>query len=998
MPQKRFRIAFSFPGEKRDFVSRVADILSQTFGKEAILYDHYHKSEFARVNLGLYLPELYHDHSDLVVVVLCPDYEKKEWCGLEWTAIHGLIKKRQENAIMLTRFGLVEGGGLFGLAGYVDLDKETPENAAVLILDRLAHNESKPKGTYSSNVLQTLPKSYDNISEAQMDELEPTTASNLLKNTSDVLQKYESFFSYCSRTPLLPFTFDNILIQSERNPLSLHSLHVSALTGYPGTGKSTFLTCAFFKQWQKCRQGQSIYHPLLLNLNRHHSNYIQSTNAADLLRKTYQTLLQEISVLKSNHIMLMVDGCDEYFRHSNQAITDRELRSIVRELVLHYQVVAIVCLGQNETTFPFDQHQDRLSWVDQRSEIVQLVRVSSDASEYNQLLQTYAHISTFTEIDFEETLRQLIKDYKITELDLFILSLLDMAKRRNWHDPHSGIGALYYSYCKDQIDRIHNNELTKDLLHEKIKQLAQEAYELYVLRSNSSGDSVSALDTAPNANIALSSKIAYAHGSVKEFLIAEHVVDMLLSTNSDNAQRERFIYPYGVNRFVKGLINRANTVQEYVYNAITKVYPKALPREQIHLAYMLGRLEDKRLQEKARTLLRSYLDRLVSSDAQIRTLKNVITIKDRQVLLLQRTIYISLGYLGDDFAATDYLKTILDEPAHDDLNRGFHLEYYEDAPRPAALDEMIASDNLEIEPVKTINVLLSKLSRDLLLNKARPMTCIELHTLCSLCLNRHIAGRLSEASRSALESLLKRIKINRFTAFPAEQNGYLEMAEKILSHSSYSAGEVYLELNSLKTEKRNGWNAERPHGGSKYIRRVANSESVSDHILGCMRIAEMCLPELDDDPAHTVPYDKSTILLMLHIHDLSEAYTGDIPSFKKNKLDQAKEEQVMKYILSLSGLAPFAGIAKWKNAWQEYRYNKSSINAKIATEIDLIENYMQLRKYLDTQDCVIEDAEIWANEIDEGVQTKIGRSILNAFRHKGAGLLEWHRGAEIEPQ
>ena len=48
MNSKRFRIAFSFAGEKRDFVSKVADILARRFGESAILYDKYHEAELAR--------------------------------------------------------------------------------------------------------------------------------------------------------------------------------------------------------------------------------------------------------------------------------------------------------------------------------------------------------------------------------------------------------------------------------------------------------------------------------------------------------------------------------------------------------------------------------------------------------------------------------------------------------------------------------------------------------------------------------------------------------------------------------------------------------------------------------------------------------------------------------------------------------------------------------------------------------------------------------------
>jgi hypothetical protein len=57
-PTKRFRIAFSFAGEKRDFVGQVAAILARLFGREHILYDKYHEAEFARYDHGIYLPKL----------------------------------------------------------------------------------------------------------------------------------------------------------------------------------------------------------------------------------------------------------------------------------------------------------------------------------------------------------------------------------------------------------------------------------------------------------------------------------------------------------------------------------------------------------------------------------------------------------------------------------------------------------------------------------------------------------------------------------------------------------------------------------------------------------------------------------------------------------------------------------------------------------------------------------------------------------------------------
>ncbi len=166
---RRFRVAFSFAGEKRGYVAEIAEILAGRFSRESILYDRYHEAEFAHPNLAFTLPELYRSEADLVVAVFCPDYERKEWCGLEWRAIFGLIKEGKEKPIMLLRFGLVDGKGLHGLAGFIDLDSRTPEQAAALILERLVLNErvdsvrhveippDRPPLPPATNVLPRLP-------------------------------------------------------------------------------------------------------------------------------------------------------------------------------------------------------------------------------------------------------------------------------------------------------------------------------------------------------------------------------------------------------------------------------------------------------------------------------------------------------------------------------------------------------------------------------------------------------------------------------------------------------------------------------------------------------------------------------------------------------------------------------------------------------------------------------------------------------------------------
>jgi hypothetical protein len=166
MGAKRFRIAFSFAGEKRGFVEKVAGLLAQSFGKEAILYDKFHEAEFCRARLGRYLPKLYHEQSDLVVVVICRDYSAKEWCGLEWDAIFDLLKQRRESEVMLSRFDNAIVDGLFD-AGFSDLDYKTPEQFAELILERLAFNEGKSKDYYTKPSLADDKVSRTSISDKQ---------------------------------------------------------------------------------------------------------------------------------------------------------------------------------------------------------------------------------------------------------------------------------------------------------------------------------------------------------------------------------------------------------------------------------------------------------------------------------------------------------------------------------------------------------------------------------------------------------------------------------------------------------------------------------------------------------------------------------------------------------------------------------------------------------------------------------------------------------------
>ncbi len=135
---KRFRVALSFPGEKRDFVKEVATVLASALDQDRVLYDEYYTAEFARPNLDTYLGRLYHQESELLVPFLCADYETKEWCGLEWRQMRDLLKQKKDDHIMPFRFDDAPISGVLSIDGYVKIGRRTPQEVAILILERLS--------------------------------------------------------------------------------------------------------------------------------------------------------------------------------------------------------------------------------------------------------------------------------------------------------------------------------------------------------------------------------------------------------------------------------------------------------------------------------------------------------------------------------------------------------------------------------------------------------------------------------------------------------------------------------------------------------------------------------------------------------------------------------------------------------------------------------------------------------------------------------------------
>ena len=142
---KRFVIALSYPGTHRELAKQVVYALRQLtrLPREQILFDLFHEAELSRFDLDVYLPKLYADESELVVVFLGGDYEHSQWCGLEWRAIRQLIKERHGSQIMPMRLDQSEVPGVYSTDGFMDIRNRDPEEIAARIVERLELNRGR---------------------------------------------------------------------------------------------------------------------------------------------------------------------------------------------------------------------------------------------------------------------------------------------------------------------------------------------------------------------------------------------------------------------------------------------------------------------------------------------------------------------------------------------------------------------------------------------------------------------------------------------------------------------------------------------------------------------------------------------------------------------------------------------------------------------------------------------------------------------------------------
>jgi len=756
--------------------------------------------------------------------------------------------------------------------------------------------------------------------------------------------------------------FDTVLRRIEKSD----NIIPYRIDGNSGTGKSAFMSMLYLYSFMQYSNSNSELLPVFISLSRYNSIIYDDPRKTSLEEQALNVCINDlaplIDILKSNNcrILFIIDGYDEYAKFRDIVVN---YISSISSKCDHKKIIGIrlnrpsISTGVDQISTPHDWKNPEYNltfheYTTGDSKIEKLVLCFINAAKH------YAPENDFTH------LAESIKKLKTSSIDLFTITLISFGGLKQTDLDEISLTDYLLNECEvffssrldtvsfkpqDQINKASRLAFKWEIRREEI------------LTNDLLGDPCWVL--------------IHKHSRIRDFLVAKYIVNLLveLGTKGDIdclSDGLGFVYPYRINQFCKDLINENRIVQKYVYKAFEIILNLELSGNeqqlQSHVCYLAGRLNDKQLKEKSKKVLISFKDKQLS---KYNRNKNT-GISDKPQLHLLRTIFISLSYLGVDESIKQYLKFLLSDFDWDNLNRGFHLEYYGDIFFDPEIG-LLHNDNLDPFPNT-----FWELCRRIKNLKNNPLFEIDVHTLLSLAQHRHACCD-PEKNRSIdkvqinkiLELVNDIILKNDIKSMPLLE--YIKMVKCNLAIDKSPLGCLLERLYKLKDISRKGW-----------IKRDINgSESVAEHSYTSTLLAKIFLPNEMSFPG----YNKNLIIDLLFIHDLGEIGIGDLLPEQQNE-ETSKDEQQEIMNISMHGTYPdIYFLRSIEELWNVY--NSNHINSKIAHDFDKLDMAMQLHlfyKHGNYQDQVGYKKTL--NDIYDSLTTEIGTNVFR-FLHQHFGAV-----------
>ena len=762
------------------------------------------------------------------------------------------------------------------------------------------------------------------------------------------IKKYEALFRIIiSGNPEYKNLFDQ-LVESILNDPSVLS---AVVYGNKGVGKSSFMALLYLFIENKF-VGDNNVSVLYFNISRSYEHRVYNQNGTCDYNRLAEDIAYYINQDKRN-IILLFDGIDEaFFAEEDQKYNlYKKLKHELEGKHFHK-----VILGTNSSTitnkikaFSFIENENP-------SLTLEIGNVHTKSSFYKDFVK-YFHEIAFNKAN-NATLDDLFKyidKFEVHFVDFFILSVL----YHNLKD-HTFAKCVTYSqfletYCESILFHQGVSKLKEALLKE-----AEDCFHEIIFKDNAVEHS------------SYTGKLGN-HITILNFLLSKYFTYRILCFDqSKNLDVFKYVFNDEFNTFVKQQINENKPVSQKAFKNLKMIYSEILNNTKdktstfdepdvfkglTYVCYLIGRISNPALKSDAIEFLteaKSYFLPLLETDEKLKNIPDYG--------LLIRSIFISLSYLGDEKQMHLYVDRLFSEPSEDDLNRGFHREYYGDKEwRPA--DSMNHADDGG-DCTKTLTHISEKISKYRI--KSSRLIEIEIHTFLSLIQHRHQTNRLpiSKADAQTMVGDLIDSQIIKHEKLKA----YARFVLKNLTFTVYNPFHLLTDLYRLKQIERTGW-------VESSIKKNKRLESVAEHTLSCCLIALLYLKENGKEANQE--YKRSRVIEILMNHDLPEAFLGDIK--QKTESERLQEREWAEYIGLTGTYDGMPSSLSCSTAYDEYE-RRSTVNGSIARDIDKLDAVIQAFLYF-MQDVIPRSKyEEFVNTNLKEIKTDTVKSIVNKFK------------------
>lgn len=718
---------------------------------------------------------------------------------------------------------------------------------------------------------------------------------------------------------------------------------VLSINGLQGTGKSTFLSLLYYKIKKKYYETNVF--PILIDLHAL-DNYSKRV-AKKILSEHLKMIDGLIKKYQDKKFILLFDGVDDYVRKTS------DLESAIFNYVGTNDLSNFAfCIGSADY-LPNEMCKTSKLQVFSRKAMYKLeahrVKKSEDeniSAIINNLIAIYNFSVEQNDIGM---IKKAINVYTINKIDyrtLLIVLRVFEANTKNKYDYQ--LGSYFYDYYLMEMDS-KESELFKH---------AEATYQYIVLKKQ---DALRSLKHA---------KVIYNNGITIDFLLAYYFICLIKRGGEDLSKVLNcdFVFTASVNKFIKDLIlNKYKREQVVIVEKLINAFDISDMSMKSQISYILGRIQENNAKEKAKVFLISKWELLYSKlFEEDKLISKRLDIKSELVLF--RTISVSLIWLGYDKKQEQFLRCLLLNEKLNQINRGFHLEYYEDKAYMNGVSPTYVDDeNISVD--KTMSYLINNINKGF--SKSRTFNksvYLDIITLFSIYQYRMENQSIKEQYESILISLAEKILQS-----PKIQSrviiNYVTAVKELLANNPYK--NVVEEMYRIKSVKREGW----------IRRKVVGPESIADHMYGCYILGMFFLPNnthqcIDyniPDIENYLDYSKEAILEMLLLHDLAEAKIGDIVTPEKARKDVEDENSFFDYYEFMCSFPHIYGLGNQKKAWDEFIEN-STINAKIANDFDKIEPLIQAHIYKINGNDI--DLNEWKEYARKNVNTSLGKQFL----------------------